>query len=51
MAKRKKDNGSLKPKLKRKVYEEEAGRLHGELVKLQEWVVHEGLKACASSSL
>jgi len=31
-------------KLQRKDYEKELGRLHGELVKLQEWVVHEGLK-------
>jgi len=31
-------------KLQRKDYEKELRRLHGELVKLQEWVVHEGLK-------
>ena len=33
-------------KLKRKPYEEELRRLHGELVKLQQWVVHKGLKVC-----
>ena len=43
MAERKKDNGSLKPKLKRKEYEEELKRLQGELCQLQEWVKHNGL--------
>ncbi len=33
-------------KLKRKVYEKELARLHGELVRLQQWVVHKGLKVC-----
>jgi polyphosphate kinase 2 len=33
-------------KLKRREYEEELGRLHVELVKLQRWVVHKGLKVC-----
>ena len=33
-------------KLKRKAYERELERLHGELVKLQEWVKHKGLKIC-----
>jgi polyphosphate kinase 2 len=33
-------------KLKRKVYEKELARLHGELVKVQQWVVHAGLKVC-----
>ena len=33
-------------KLKRKDYEKELEKLHGELVKLQQWVVHEGLKIC-----
>jgi polyphosphate kinase len=33
-------------KLKGKVYEKELERLHVELVKLQQWVVHEGLKVC-----
>jgi polyphosphate kinase len=39
-------DGNGKPKLKRKVYEEELRRLHVELVKLQEWVRHEGQKVC-----
>jgi len=33
-------------KLKRKDYEKELKRLHGELVKLQQWVVAKGLKVC-----
>ena len=33
-------------KLKRKTYEKELERLHGELVKLQQWVVAKGLKVC-----
>jgi polyphosphate kinase 2 len=33
-------------KLKRKTFEKELERLHGELVKLQEWVRHEGKKIC-----
>jgi polyphosphate kinase 2 len=32
--------------LKGKDYEQELRRLHVELVKLQQWVVHKGLKAC-----
>ena len=32
--------------MKRKEFEEELKRLHGELVKLQQWVVREGLKVC-----
>ncbi len=32
--------------LKRKEYERELARLHVELVKLQQWVVHSGLKVC-----
>src|SRR6185503_13904228 len=35
-----------KPKMKRKEYEKELARLHGELVGLQRWVVHKGLKVC-----
>src|SRR5262245_595122 len=31
-------------RMKRKEYDEELERLHGELVKLQEWVKHKGLK-------
>src|SRR5262245_44248833 len=50
MADRKKkrpDKGSDESaSLKRKDYEKELERLHGELVKLQQWVVHEGLKVC-----
>src|SRR5687768_10744434 len=33
-------------RLKRKEYGKQLERLHGELVKLQEWVKHEGLKIC-----
>jgi polyphosphate kinase 2 len=33
-------------KLKRKIYEKELARLHAELVKLQQWVQHKGLKVC-----
>jgi polyphosphate kinase 2 len=33
-------------KLSRKDYEKELSRLHGELVALQEWVKHAGLKVC-----
>ncbi len=32
--------------LKRKIYEQELKRLHVELVKLQQWVKHEGLRVC-----
>jgi len=34
------------PRLGRKEYEKELKRMHGELVKLQQWVVHKGLKVC-----
>lgn len=37
---------STMPKLKRKEYEKELRKLHVELVKLQEWVRHEGQKVC-----
>ena len=33
-------------RLKRKEYEKEMAKLHVELVKLQEWVKHKGLKIC-----
>src|SRR5271166_3793229 len=33
-------------KLKNKDYERELAKLHVELVKLQQWVLHKGLKAC-----
>jgi len=35
-----------KERLKRKDYDKELARLHVELVKLQQWVVHKGLKVC-----
>ena len=44
---RKSDNGggvATKEKLKGKEYDAELARLHSELVKLQEWVKHKGLK-------
>jgi polyphosphate kinase 2 len=49
--KRRKGNGNdggvaTKEKLKGKEYEGELERLHVELVKLQEWVKHKGLKVC-----
>jgi polyphosphate kinase 2 (PPK2 family) len=34
------------PPIKRKEYDEELKKLHVELVKLQQWVVHKGLKVC-----
>ena len=33
-------------KLKRKAYDKALARLHEELVRLQEWVKHKGLKVC-----
>ena len=39
-------HGVAEGKLKRKEYEKELARLHVEFVKLQQWVVHEGLKVC-----
>jgi polyphosphate kinase 2 len=39
-------DASQKEKLKRKEYEKELARLHVELVKLQDWVLHKGLKVC-----
>src|SRR3954451_20272261 len=49
--KRRKSNGNgggvaTREKLKAKEYEAELDRLHVELVKLQEWVKHKGLKVC-----
>jgi polyphosphate kinase 2 len=35
-----------KPRLKTREYEKQLRKLHEELVKLQQWVVHEGLKVC-----
>ncbi|MGD9947142.1 MAG: polyphosphate kinase 2 [Desulfobulbus sp.] len=47
MGKAKKEAGvPEKKRLNRKTYEAELVKLHGELVKLQQWVVHKGLKAC-----
>jgi len=37
---------ALNGKLKNKEYEKELAKLHVELVKLQQWVVHKGLKVC-----
>jgi polyphosphate kinase 2 len=47
-AKKKHDPASVVTgeKLKTKAYEKELRRLHVELVKLQQWVVHKGLKVC-----
>jgi polyphosphate kinase 2 len=42
----KRNSEKPKEKLKRKDYEKELERLHGELVKLQEWVLHKGLRIC-----
>jgi polyphosphate kinase 2 len=39
-------NAAAQEKLKRKVYDKELAKLHVELVKLQEWVTHKGLKVC-----
>ena len=38
--------GAVQEPMKRKQYEAELERLHGELVKLQQWVVAKGLKVC-----
>jgi len=40
------DEPALHSKLNNKAYERELARLHAELVKLQLWVVHKGLKIC-----
>src|SRR5258706_3639840 len=42
----KRTRSAPKEELKRKDYDKELARLHTELVKLQEWVVHKGLKVC-----
>jgi len=44
--KAKASSAAPKEKLKRKVYDKELTRLHVELVRLQEWVQHKGLKVC-----
>ena len=51
MAKNKKDANRMESpqpggKLKTKVYNDELALLHVELVKLQQWVIHKGLKVC-----
>jgi polyphosphate kinase 2 len=38
--------GAPDGRLKRKCYERELARLHVEMVKLQQWVLHKGLKVC-----
>src|SRR6516225_9842856 len=42
----KNDEPGADGKLKRKDYERELARLHVEFVKLQQWVVHKGLRVC-----
>jgi polyphosphate kinase 2 len=39
-------SANSKKRLKRKDYDKELARLHGEMVKLQDWVVRKGLKVC-----
>jgi polyphosphate kinase 2 (PPK2 family) len=46
MADAKNDEPETNGKLKRKEYARELARLHVEFVKLQQWVVHQGLKVC-----
>jgi polyphosphate kinase 2 len=41
-----KPEGKKNGRLKRKAYEKELKKLHVELVRLQQWVVHKGLKVC-----
>src|SRR3984885_11383369 len=40
------DMSATSGKLKEKAYQRELTKLHIELVKLQQWVVHKGLKVC-----
>src|SRR6516162_7837166 len=42
----KNDEPGADGKLKRKDYDRELARLHVEFVKLQQWVVHKGLRVC-----
>ena len=44
--KRDREQPEANGKLKRNRYEDELARLHVELVKLQQWVVHKGAKIC-----
>ena len=46
MSDEKKSELAANGKLKRNEYERELARLHVEFVKLQQWVVHQGLKVC-----
>src|SRR5262249_28967594 len=46
MPDRKNDQAEASGKLKREQYERELARLHVEFVKLQQWVVHKGLRVC-----
>jgi polyphosphate kinase 2 len=46
MSERETGDAEAAAKLKRKTYEQELARLHVEFVKLQQWVVHKGLKVC-----
>ena len=43
---KKQENEEVVKKLDRKSYDQELEKLHGELVKLQQWVVQKGLKVC-----
>lgn len=45
-AKKAGDTGQAVAKMKNRAYERELAKLHGELVKLQQWVVDKGLKVC-----
>lgn len=45
-SKKVKDTSTPPIKMKNKEYERELAKLHGELVALQQWVVHKGLKVC-----
>ena len=44
--KAKASDADSKKRLKRKAYDKELARVHGELVTLQDWVVQKGLKVC-----
>jgi polyphosphate kinase len=44
--KKKQEKETTGQKLDRKTYDQELVKLHGELVKLQQWVVQKGLKVC-----
>ena len=46
MARDDKDKDKGDDKLSRKQYDKKLKKLHAELVRLQEWVVHKGVKAC-----